>query len=45
VYFESNELVYRFIHRIDGKSWWFNPLTPKSGGPTQTNVVTLATRS
>lgn len=45
VYFESNELVYRFIHRIDGKSWWFNPLTPKSGAPSQTNIVTLATRS
>lgn len=45
VYFESNELVYRFIHRIDGRSWWFNALSPKSGGPSQTNIVTLATRS
>ncbi len=44
VYFESNELVYRFIHRLDGKSWWNNSLSPKSGGPSQTNIVTLSSR-
>lgn len=45
VLFESNELLYRFILRIDGKPWWMNPLTPKSGGPTQSCIVTLETRS
>lgn len=45
VLFESNELLYRFLMRIDGKPWWLNPLTPKSGGPTQSCIVTLATRA
>lgn len=45
VYFLTNEQVFRFIMRIDGKPWWFNPLTPKSGGPTQSCIVTLATRA
>jgi HK97 family phage major capsid protein len=44
VLFETNELLYRFILRMDGRSWWASSLTPKSGGATQTNVVTLATR-
>lgn len=44
VYFLSNEMAYRFVLRVDARSWWFNPLTPKSGGPTLSNIVTLATR-
>ncbi len=45
VLFLTNELMYRFIMRLDGKPWWLSALTPKSGGPTQSNIVTLATRS
>jgi len=45
VLFESNELLYRFIMRLDGQSWWTGALTPKSGGPTQSNIITLETRS
>jgi HK97 family phage major capsid protein len=45
VAFLTNEMVYRFILRVDGKPWWIAPLTPKNGGPTQSCVVTLATRA
>jgi HK97 family phage major capsid protein len=45
VYFLSHENVFRFNIRIDGKSWWRSALTPKSGGSTQSNIVTLATRT
>ncbi len=45
VLFESNELLYRFILRIDGRPWWLSALTPKSGGATQSNIVVLETRS
>lgn len=45
LYFDSNQMAFRFIIRIDGKPWWSSALTPKSGGPTQSCIVTLATRS
>jgi len=44
LYFDTNELAYRYIIRVDGKCWWTSALTPKSGGPTQSCIVTLATR-
>lgn len=44
VLFETNELLYRFIMRLTGTCWWLQPLTPKSGGPTQSCIVTLQTR-
>jgi HK97 family phage major capsid protein len=45
VNFLSDEGVFRFAYRVDGQSWWKKPLTPKSGGPTQSPFVSLATRS
>lgn len=45
LYFDTNQMAFRFIIRVDGKPWWISPLTPKSGGPTQSCIVTLATRS
>jgi HK97 family phage major capsid protein len=45
VYFLSNEQVFRFVVRLDARSWWTSALTPKSAGDTQTNIVALATRS
>ena len=44
VYFLSNEQVFRFVIRMDARSWWTSALTPKSAGNTQTNIVALATR-
>lgn len=45
VYFLSNEQVFRFVMRMDARSWWTSALTPKSAGDTQTNILALATRS
>jgi len=46
VYFLSNENAFRWVQRIDGRSWWTSALTPKNGSSsTLTNVVTLATRA
>ena len=45
VYFSTNEMAFRFIYRMDGRSWWLTALTPKSTGPTQSNIVTLETRA
>lgn len=45
LYFLTHEQAFRFSMRIDGKSWWTSALTPKSGGSTQSNIVTLATRA
>lgn len=44
LYFDSNALAFRWIIRMDGKPWWLKPLSPKSGGPTQSCIVTLASR-
>jgi HK97 family phage major capsid protein len=45
VNFLTDEGVFRFVYRIDGQAWWKKPLTPKSGGPTLSPFVALATRS
>jgi HK97 family phage major capsid protein len=45
VRFEYDEMAFRFIWRIDGQSSWKSALTPKSGGPTLSPFVTLATRA
>ena len=42
VLFSTNESVYRFIMRADGKSWWETALTPYKGTNTLSNIVTLA---
>jgi HK97 family phage major capsid protein len=44
VNFLSDEGVFRFVYRVDGQTWWKKPLTPKSGGPTQSPFISLATR-
>lgn len=41
LYFDTNEMAFRFILRFDAKPWWLTALTPKSGGPTQSCIVTL----
>lgn len=45
VYFLTNEQVFRWVVRLAGRSWWISALTPASGGPTQSNLVVLATRA
>lgn len=46
VYFTSGANAFRFVQRIDGKSWWTSALTPKNGSSaTLSNIVTLATRA
>lgn len=45
VNFLTDEGVFRFTYRVDGEPAWKKPLTPKSGGPTQSTFVTLQTRS
>jgi len=45
LYFDSDQMAYRTIFRIDGESWWNAPLTPYKGSATQSPIITLATRS
>lgn len=45
VAFLTGEECFRFMLRVDGQPTWKKPLTPKSGGPTLSPFVTLATRS
>ncbi|WP_437206628.1 phage major capsid protein [Planctomicrobium sp. SH664] len=42
--FESNQILFRAMARVDGRGSWKTVLTPKNG-PTQSWVVTLETRS
>jgi HK97 family phage major capsid protein len=44
VNFLTDEGVFRFVYRVDGQAWWKKPLTPKSGGPTQSPYIVLGTR-
>ncbi|MGO9641506.1 MAG: phage major capsid protein [Candidatus Acidiferrales bacterium] len=45
VNFLTDEGVFRFVYRVDGEPWWKKPLTPKSGGPTLSPFISLASRS
>lgn len=45
VAFLTDETAFRFIYRANGAPKWRTPLTPKNGGPTLSNIVTLATRT
>lgn len=45
LYFNTNEMAFRFTMRMDGKNWWTSALTPFSGAATRSCVVTLETRS
>jgi len=42
--FENDQIVWRFIERLDGRPWLESPLTPKYGTATVSPFVVLATR-
>jgi HK97 family phage major capsid protein len=44
VFFDTNEMAYRFTFRMDGRPWWLSPLTPFKGTNTRSCIVTLADR-
>ncbi len=45
VQFLTDEMVFRFILRMDGQSAWHSALTPYKGSNTQSPFVTISTRS
>lgn len=45
VAFLQSQQVFRFTMRLGGRNWWTSALTPLSGGPTQSCMVSLETRS
>lgn len=45
VQFLTDEMVFRFILRIDGQPTWHSALTPYKGTNTQSPFVTIATRT
>lgn len=44
LYFDTNEMAFRFTLRLDARPWWLKPLTPKNGGPTQGPMIVLDAR-
>jgi HK97 family phage major capsid protein len=44
VAFLTDEVVFRFVLRVDGKLLWSSAVTPFNGGSTRSPVVTLAAR-
>jgi HK97 family phage major capsid protein len=45
LYFNTDELAYRWTFRVDGRPWRDVPLAAKNGTSTYSPFVTLATRS
>lgn len=45
VEFLTDQLALRFIMRVGGQPWEIAPITPYNGTNTQSNFVTIATRS
>lgn len=45
VLFTTDELVWRFIQRVDGRPWIQSALTPRNGSNTVSPFVTVATRA
>ena len=43
--FETDETAFRFIFRVDGRSWWPSAVTPRISSTTLSPFVALATRS
>lgn len=43
--FLTDETAFRFIYRVDGRSWWPSDLTPRNSAVTLSPFVALATRS
>jgi HK97 family phage major capsid protein len=44
VAFLSDEIVFRFVWRVDGKPLWASAITPFNGGSTRSPFVSLAAR-
>ncbi len=44
VSFTSDQVIFRFTLRIDGKPKWTSPVTPFNGGSTRSPFVALAAR-
>lgn len=44
VSFTTDEMVYRFVYRVDGRPIWTTALTPAQGSNTLSPYVTLAAR-
>ena len=42
--FDTDESAFRFIWRVDGKSWWTSENTPANSSVTQSPFVALAVR-
>jgi HK97 family phage major capsid protein len=42
--FDSDQVIWRFVLRIDGKGNWSSPITPYNGGATRSPFVALAAR-
>ena len=42
--FLTDEVVFRFALRVDGKPLWASAITPFNGGSTRSPFVTLAAR-
>ena len=45
VNFTTDEMVWRFVQRVDGRPWLMSALTPRNGTNTLSAFVNLATRS
>jgi len=45
VNFTTNEMVWRFIQRVDGRPWLVSALTPRYGTNTFSPYINLATRA
>ncbi len=45
VNFATDEMVWRFVQRVDGRPWLLSALTPRNGTNTLSPFVSLATRS
>jgi HK97 family phage major capsid protein len=45
VRFIYDEMVFRFVYRVDGQPIWNSALTPKSGGSTQSPFVVIESRT
>lgn len=45
VKFTTDQMVWRFVERVDGQPWLNAALTPKNGGATLSPFVTLAARA
>ena len=45
VRFTNDEMVWRFVERIDGRPWIDSALTPRNGSNTLSPFVNLAARA